>query len=88
MPVTRIVITSTPARPKPKTGDRRVTKKHGLQIRIPQVCTFGPGAGARIYSNGRPCFEWRKPADLPRIYRHYLTAEERASLPPNAPAAA
>lgn len=80
MPVTSIIISSAPARPKPKTGDRRVTKKHGLQIRIPQVCTFGPGRGAHVYNNGRPCLEWAKPHELPALYHHYLTAEERAAL--------
>jgi hypothetical protein len=88
MPVTSIRMSSAPARPKPKTGDRRTTKKHGLQIRIPMICDFGPGRGAHVYSGGRPCFEWAKPHELPARFRHYLTAEERAALPPNAPAAA
>lgn len=73
--------TSAPARVKPKTGDRRTTKKHGLQIRIPQVCSFGPHRGARIYSNGRPCFEWAKPHELPALYHYLLTSEEKAALP-------
>lgn len=73
-------MSSAPARKVPKTGDRRVTKKHGLQIRIPEICQFGPGKGARVYRGGRPGFEWCKLAYLPRIYHHYLTAEERAAL--------
>lgn len=72
---------SAPARAKPKVGDRRLTKKHGLQIRVPMVCTTGPHAGARIYSNGRPRYEWAKPHELRPLYHYLLTTEEKAALP-------
>lgn len=86
MPVTSIRYVSGPRQKAPRTGDRRTTKKHGLQIRIPEVVTFGPHRGAHVHRNGRPAFEWCKPAELPPRYRHYLTAEERAALEQKRPA--
>jgi hypothetical protein len=76
----RIHITTGPRRPKPATGDRQVTKKHGLRIRVPEIHN-----GMHVVSNGRPCYVWAKPADLPRSYRRYLTPEERAHYFPEGP---
>lgn len=76
MPVTSIRMSSAPARPVPKAGDRRTTKKHGLQIRIPERVQ----GGYHVDSRGRPYYVWCKLADLPPRYRHYLTAEERAAI--------
>jgi hypothetical protein len=67
---------SAPVREKPKTGDRRTTKKYGLQIRVPLRHD-----GMRVYSNGRPCFQWLNLEELPALYYYLLTAEEKAALP-------
>lgn len=40
-------------RKKPRAGDRRTTKKHGEQVRVPVMHN-----GMYVYSSGRPCFEW------------------------------
>lgn len=75
MPVTRITIYSGPApRPKPKVGDRRTTKKHGVQIRIFERCRYGH----LVDSRGRSRYEWVGIADLPDEYRYLLTTEEKA----------
>jgi hypothetical protein len=80
MRITRIVIT-TQARERPKTGDRRITKKHGLQIRIPERHN-----GMHVVAHGRPCYVWCKPADLPALYRYLLSdAERKLFFPPEAP---
>lgn len=74
MAVTSIRITFGPSRRrKPKAGDRRTTKAHGLQIRV----WLRAPCGAMRVSNGRPCFDWVKPADLAPEDRHYLTTDER-----------
>jgi hypothetical protein len=75
----RIHITTSPARPRPKTGDRKVTKKHGLRIRVPEIHN-----GMHVVSNGRPCYIWRRPQDLPVFYRRHLTPEELAHYFPEA----
>lgn len=62
-----IHIRTIPTRPKPKTGDIRTTKKHGLQIRIPYKID-----GCYIVSSGRQMYEWIKPEDLPDRYSHYI----------------
>jgi hypothetical protein len=62
-----INIRTTPTRTKPKTGDIRTTKKHGLQIRIPYKID-----GCYIVSSGRQLYEWIKPKDLPDMYRDYI----------------
>ena len=76
---TKIMITIVkPQRPKPKAGDRRTTKAHGLQIRV-QAMARGPFTGkplGRVVSNGRPVFDWRKPIQLDAWDRHHLTPEE------------
>lgn len=71
------------SKPKPKAGDRRTTKKHGLQIRVQCMARdwmTGKPIG-RMVSNGRPVFDWRKPLELDPWDYHHLTAEERALLP-------
>lgn len=68
---------SGPTRKPPRAGDRRTTKKHGLQIRV-HVRSQGMlmmGGGHRYY-----LFEWRKPADLETCDQNLLTADERAAL--------
>jgi hypothetical protein len=66
----RIHITTSPQRKKPKTGDIRTTKKHGMQIRIPYKID-----GMYIVSNGRQLYEWVKPEDLPNLYKHLAPKE-------------
>lgn len=65
MPITSIRFYSGSARKTPKVGDKRVTKKYGLQFRIPEYHN-----GMRVVSSGRPCYVWCKPEDLPPLYRH------------------
>lgn len=69
---------------KPKAGDRRTTKKYGLQIRVQRMARdFITGAPmGRIVSRGRPVYDWRKPVELDSWDLHLLTAEERAHLMP------
>lgn len=57
------------ARKPPKVGDRRTTKKHGLQIR---VWEWSEVYRARVVSNGKPVYEWRKPKDLRPWEQHLL----------------
>jgi hypothetical protein len=69
-------------KPKPKAGDRRTTKKHGLQIRVQCMARDWQGKPiGRIVNNGRPMFDWRKPAELDPWDHHHLTREELAALP-------
>ncbi len=72
------------SKPKPKAGDRRTTKTHGLQIRVQCMARdFRTGAPiGRIVRNGRPVFDWRKPLELDPWDYHHLTEAERAHLPP------
>lgn len=73
-----------PQKRRPRAGDRRVTKKHGLQIRVQDMATgFGNGRPiGRMVSNGRPMFSWVKPEHLAPWDRHHLTDEERAKFFP------
>lgn len=68
---TRIIVLG-PQRKKPRAGDRRETKKHGVQIRVHE--THG---GAMVVSNGRYMYDWVS-LDDPRA-NMYLTFEERAA---------
>jgi hypothetical protein len=80
----KIHITTTTPRPKPKAGDRRTTKTHGVQIRV-QCMSCAPNGQpqGRIVSNGRPVFDWRRPDQLDAWDHHHLTDEERAAhFPP------
>lgn len=57
--ITSIRYSSAPERKLPKQGDERFLKGRGVtQIRQQQRCSFGPGAGAIVVSNGRPVWEW------------------------------
>lgn len=73
-----------PQKPRQQAGDRRVTKKHGLQIRVQDMATdFGAGkAIGRVVRAGRPVFSWVRPQDLAPWDRHHLSAEERAKYFP------
>lgn len=74
--ITSFSYSCTPVRKEPRTGDRRTTKKHGLQIRIPERingCTH-------VNSRGKPYYVWVKPADLPTVYHYLLSKEERETL--------
>lgn len=65
--------------PKPCVGDRRVTKKHGLQIRV--QCRALDWTGAPIgllVRGGRPVFEWREPQHLAKWDRYLLSPDEMA----------
>ncbi|MDQ7982247.1 hypothetical protein QYH69_34040 [Paraburkholderia sp. SARCC-3016] len=70
----RIHISYGPTRPKPRVGDRRVTKKHGEQIPV-----FQRSQGSYVVSNGRPCYEW-VPISEAKAHgaAHHWTPEERA----------
>lgn len=59
--VTNVRYWTSKPRKKPKAGDRRVTKKHGLQIRVHQRSNgcLVMGGGHRYY-----LYEWCKPEDL------------------------
>lgn len=68
---------------KPKAGDRRITKKHGLQIRIHDRARDHDGKPwASLMSNGRPVFSWCKPEHLASWDQHYLSFEEKAKYFP------
>lgn len=67
------------SRPKQRAGDRRETKKYGLQIRVQIRATDWSGAPtALVVRNGRPVFEWREPQHLAKWDRCLLTDAERA----------
>lgn len=75
-----------PQKRRPQAGDRRITKKHGLEIRVQDMATgFGAGVGrpiGRVVRAGRPVFSWVKPQNLAPWDRHHLTDEERAKYFP------
>ena len=72
-----------PKRPKPKAGDRRTTKAHGLQIRVHEMAVGPRGAPiGRTFRGGRPCLIWMSPSDLSTWDRHHLSAAERATYFP------
>lgn len=63
-------------RRKPKIGDRRTTKKHGLQIRVVETHN-----GMWVCNGGRYRYDWRRPSELKGTSWDYLlTAEERATI--------
>jgi hypothetical protein len=69
----------TTSRRKPRAGDRRVTKKHGLQIRIHvRARDFSGQPIGLMMRSGRPVFEWCEPKYLPSWDHHHLTADELA----------
>lgn len=74
----RIHISFGPKRKKPQQGDRRVTKKHGEQIRV-----FQKSQGCYVVSNGRHCYEWVPIAEAAAYgAAHHWTDEERAKYQP------
>jgi len=60
----RIHISTAPARPKPKVGDRRMLRG------VEHVRVFARSQGAYVVSNGRPCFDWVPLSELPRELSH------------------
>lgn len=71
----RITFVDRPAarRPSPKVGDTRITKRHGLQIRVWTRAKDALGRPyASVVSRGRPVYAWRSPADLDPWDRHML----------------
>lgn len=78
--MTRITITTAASRPRPRAGDTRRTKRHGLQIRV--QCMGRDMAGrpiGRLVSNGRPVYGWRKPSELDTWDQHLLQRPEIAA---------
>lgn len=72
--MTTITISCARPRKRPKPGDRRVTEKYGLQIRV----LVRDSQGRYVVSRGKPTFTWRKPGDLAPMDRWMLTPDERA----------
>lgn len=70
------------ARRRPRIGDRRVTKRHGLQIRVPETSW----EGMWVLRNGRQAYEWRTLAELAGTAFDHLIPWPRA-WPNPAPAA-
>lgn len=63
-----IHFSTTPSRPKPKVGDRRMLR--GVEhVRLLEVVKSGPHKGAHVVSNGRPCFEWVPLDEAPTYLR-------------------
>lgn len=75
----KVTISYSTQSAKPRPGDRRTTKKHGLQIRTWDRATDRSGKPTSyIVSNNRPRFSWTCPKDMKPWDRHYLTPEEAA----------
>lgn len=62
-----------PQRRKPRIGDRQVTKKHGLRVRVVETHN-----GMWVKSGSRYRYEWVRPADLDAQWLHLLTPAEKA----------
>lgn len=76
-----IVCANGNIRSKPQAGDRRTTKKHGLQIRVQCMARSINGKPmGRMVSGSRPVFAWRKPVELDEWDLHHLTQPERDAL--------
>lgn len=73
----RITITSGPARRAPRIGDRRVTKKHGLQLRVVET-----HHGMWVRSGSRYCYAWLALGELIGTEWEYLLRGLLPSLPP------
>ena len=71
----RINIRTTPPRKEPEKGDRRTTKKHGLQIRVQEYSDIY--RAWVVNSNGRPRYNWVDIDSLDVRDRWLLTKEER-----------
>lgn len=73
----KITISTGPERKKPKTGDKRTTKKHGLQVRVPSMVKLFGGGLAYDCTGGRQNYEWKTPKELiGSRWEHLLTKEE------------
>lgn len=78
MCVISIRFSSGPVRKKPRAGDRRTTKKHGLQIRQPTLAKDHLGRVIGFdCTGGRQNYEWVSPRDLHPLYHCHLTAQEK-----------
>ncbi|MEM5325214.1 hypothetical protein VSR34_01200 [Paraburkholderia sp. JHI2823] len=84
----RIHISYGPTRPKPRVGDRRVTKKHGEQIRVfSMVRDFRGRVLGYDCTGGRQRYEWVPIADARKHgAAHHWTDEERAKYDNENPA--
>jgi len=77
--VVRVRYYTGTGKPKPKAGDRRTTKKHGLQIRVQCLARDWTGAPiGLLVRGGRPVFEWREPRHLAKWDRYLLSHDEKA----------
>jgi len=77
----RITFTTAPQHKKPKAGDRRTTKKYGLQIRVQCMAKRPDGKPlGRMVQNGRPVFDWRRLDQLDAWDLHHLTNDEHDAL--------
>jgi len=74
----QITISTEPQRKKPKTGDMRTTKKHGLQVRIPKMVKLFGGALAYDCTGGRQNYEWISPSQLVGTRWEYLLKQLEA----------
>lgn len=67
-----------PQRRNPEIGERRTTKKHGLQIRVVETHN-----GMWVLQAGKANayrYDWKKPEELVGTrWEYLLTAEERAA---------
>lgn len=52
-------VTLVSSRRRPRIGDRRHTKRHGLQIRVAET-----SAGMWVLRNGRQAYEWKTLREL------------------------
>lgn len=80
MTVTRITITTGPKRKIPQAGDRRVTKKHGEQVRIPSMVHNWRGEPIGYdCTGGRQNYEWVSIDKVPDRWRCLLNQKGGAS---------
>lgn len=76
--LTKVKFITGSRKTKPKAGDRRETKTHGLQIRVQGMARKPNGEPiGRLVSNGKPVLYWRRPGELDPWDYHHLSAEER-----------
>jgi len=72
----RIQITTAPQRRRPKTGDRRTTKKHGEQIRLPVMVHNSRGEPVGYdCTGGRQNYHWVSVDKVPARWRYLLKRE-------------
>lgn len=72
----RIHITTAQQRPRQQTGDRRTTKKHGEQIRLPVMVKNSRGEPIGYdCTGGRQNYEWVSVEKVPDRW-HYLLKQE------------